>query len=217
MPTLVSWIKFLFSFLGTFLLCEHCHATLSFQPVWQRCGQLCIAGTLNPFYLSLRYPQSRRIKESCFNQTEMYIYYSKINPWCDLEYKTQYVLIIEICWSLLFRHFPLLLLYYYTVVERIATLVSYVCSSKLYRTRSHSAAVCMLWWWGSWQALFQTEAHTLAMWRHFTCLWAHRLRPLEPFECTLSIFGGSVQRSIGRRCLFEVGPHLPLWSFTVYY
>lgn len=66
----------------------------------------------------------------------------------------------------------------------------------------------MLWWWDSWQALFQTEAHTQAMWRHFTCLWAHKLRPLEPSERTLSIFGGSVEQSIRKRCLFEVGPRL---------
>lgn len=47
----------------------------------------------------------------------------------------------------------------------------------LYGTRSLSAAVHLLWWWGSWQTLFQTEAHTLAVWRHFTCLRACRLRP----------------------------------------
>lgn len=93
-------------------------------------------------------------------------------------------------------------------IKRRVTFVSYVCFSMLYNTCSHSTAVCILWWWGSWQALFQTEAHTLAMWRHFTCLWAHRLRPLEPFERTLSIFGGSVQESISRRSLFEVGPCL---------
>lgn len=47
----------------------------------------------------------------------------------------------------------------------------------LYGTRSLSAAVHLLWWWGSWQTLFQTEAHTLAVWRHFACLRACRLRP----------------------------------------
>lgn len=77
-----------------------------------------------------------------------------------------------------------------------------------------SAAVRLLWWWGSWQALFQTEAHTPAMWRHFTCLWARRFRPPRNHLNTLHPALEALLSKASVEATFEVrqGLCLTLWS-----